>query len=133
GWLLTGLPLASDASGRMTTVRIFLGSVAAFAPCPGATGAGSTTRGVAWVPKSLLATGSSCFDTTFSLSGFADRSCATLIDCGSPAPAGNVFFRVGVAGGVTRGGRGRLGLGKKVGLGVGAGVPETRATSHDDG
>src|SRR6516165_7309781 len=27
GWLLTGLPLASDASGRMTTVRIFLGSL----------------------------------------------------------------------------------------------------------
>src|SRR6516162_914186 len=31
----------------MTTVRIFLGSVDAPAPCPGATGAGNTTRGVA--------------------------------------------------------------------------------------
>src|SRR5262249_18618873 len=96
GWLLTGLPLASDASGRMTTVRIFLGSVDVLAPCPGVTGAGSTTRGAAWVPRSLSATGSSCFDTICSLSAFADRSCATLTDCGSPAPAGTIFVCVGV-------------------------------------
>ena len=75
----------------MTTVRIFLGSVDALAPCPGATGAGDTTRGAARLPGSLSATGSSCFDTIRSLSAFAKRSCATLLDCGSPALAGTIF------------------------------------------
>src|SRR5262249_42234983 len=110
GWPLMGLPLASDASGRMTTVRIFLGSVDAFAPCPGATGAGSTTRGVAWAPKSLSATGSSCFDTIFSLSTLADRSGATLIDCGSPALAGTIFVGVELPAVMTGGGCVELGL-----------------------
>jgi hypothetical protein len=93
GWLLTGLP-------------IFLGSVDVLAPCPGATGA----RGAAWVPTSLSATWSSCFDTICSLSTFADRSCATLTDCGSPALAGTIFVGVELSAVMTGGGGGELGL-----------------------
>src|SRR6266852_9786214 len=97
----TGLPLTSVPSGRMVTVRTFLGSFDPLAPDPtgacrdaagaGATGAGRTTRGAAWVPRSLSATGSSCFDTICSLSTFASRSWTILLDCGSPALAGTIF------------------------------------------
>src|SRR5262249_54606081 len=110
GWPLTGLPLASDASGRMTTVRIFLGSVDVLAPCPGVTGAGSTTRGAAWVPRSLSATGCSCFEPICSLSAFADRACATLTDCGSLALAGTIFVGVELSAVMTGGGCVELGL-----------------------
>ena len=77
--------------GRMTTVLTFLGSVellpegaaggagdgalaAGGSVCIGATGAGSTTLGAAWVPSSLTATGSSCFETTCSLAACATSS-----------------------------------------------------------
>ena len=96
----------------MTTVRTFLGSVDALAPCPGATGAGNTTRGAAWVPGSLSATGSSCFDTIRSLSALADRPCARLLDCGSPALAGTIFVGVELSAVMTGGGWVELGLPK---------------------
>ena len=90
----------------MTTVRIFLGSVDALAACPGA---GETTRGAAWLPGSLSATGSSCFDTIRSLSALAERSCATLLDCGSPALAGTIFVGVELSAVITGGGCVELG------------------------
>src|SRR5262249_33543970 len=110
GWLLTGLLLTSDASGRMTTVRIFLGSVDPLAPCPGATGAGSTTRGAAWVPRSLSATGSSCSHSFCSLWAFAAGSGALLIVCGPPPLAGTIFVGVELSAVMTGGGCVELGL-----------------------
>src|SRR5262249_46370877 len=108
GWLVTGFPLTSDASGGMTTVRIFLGSVDALAPCPGAAGAGNTTRGAAWLPGCLSGTGSSCFDTI--RSALADRPCAALLDCGSPALSGTIFVGVELSAVMTGGGWVELGL-----------------------
>src|SRR5260370_199741 len=107
----------------MTTVRTFLGSVDAPAPCPGATGAGNATRGAAWVPGSLSATGSSCFDTI--RSALADRPCARLLDRGSPALSGTIFFGVALSAVMTCGGgvrvlvRGGVVVGVRVGAGVG--------------
>src|SRR5262249_60977556 len=94
GWLVTGFALISDASGGMTTVRIFLGSVDALAAC---------------LPGSFSATGSSCFDTIRSLSAPPERSCATLLDCGSPALAGTIFVGVELSAVITGGGCVELG------------------------
>src|SRR5262245_55064017 len=73
-----GLALASLPSGRMVTVRSFLGS-----PVAAAAGGGST----GWDAGSFSATGSSCFDTNCSLPGFTTTA---LPDCGSPV-AGTIL------------------------------------------
>jgi hypothetical protein len=74
----------------------------------GETGAGSTTRGVLWVPSSLSATGSSCFEMICSLPAVATRSWMALP--GSPAVAGTILVGVELSAVITGGGSEAVGL-----------------------
>src|SRR5262245_240375 len=94
-------------SGRMVTVRTFLGSLDAVAAPAGAAlgaGGGAATRGAGWGADSFSATGSSCFDTSCSLPAFTTRSGAALPDCGSPAVAGTILVGVELSAVMTGGG-----------------------------
>src|SRR4051812_11017760 len=106
----TGRPFESLPSGRMVTVRTFLGSdppagCATDPVCAGATAAaaGSAGRGAE------SATGSSCLETSCSLSAGASRSCTALLDCGSPAVAGTILVGVELSAAMTGGGCVELG------------------------
>src|SRR5262249_27765842 len=55
------------------------------APCADAADGGGTMRGAAAGAESFSVTGSSCFDTSCSLSALATRSVSALPDCASPA------------------------------------------------
>src|SRR5262245_23038909 len=96
-------------SGRMVTVRTFLGSLDAVAAPAGGCGAalgagaggGAATRGAGWGAGSFSATGSSCFDTNCSLPAFTTTA---LPDCGSPAVAGTILVGVELSAVMTGGG-----------------------------
>src|SRR5262245_28642289 len=95
-------------SGRMVTVRTFLGSLDAVAAPAGGCGAalrvgaaGAATRGAGWGAGSFSATGSSCFDTNCSLPAFTG---AALPDCASPAGAGTILVGVELSAVMTGGG-----------------------------
>src|SRR3954466_1381096 len=105
GAMPTGRPLESLPSGRMVTVRTFLGSdpPAGCATDPVCAAAGSAGRGAE------SATGSSCLETSCSLSAVASRSCTALLDCGSPAVAGTILVGVELSAAMTGGGCVELG------------------------